>query len=69
MKTEIRGYNTGLRLLLLLTFGLSPAAHAETSLDTISLPGPITLKVLWVVAAVGLIFVISRKQKRARNRL
>jgi hypothetical protein len=27
------------------------------------------LKVLWVAAAVGLIFIITRKQKRARNRL
>lgn len=55
--------------LLVLISGITQAAHAETSLNTISVPGPLTLKILWIVAAIGLIFVITRKQKRARNRL
>lgn len=54
---------------LLSILGITHSAHAETSLSTISIPGPVLLKVLWVAAAVGLIFVITRKQKRARNRL
>jgi hypothetical protein len=57
------------RALILLTVGITQAAHAETSLNTISIPGPLTLKILWIAAAIGLIFVITRKQKRARNRL
>jgi hypothetical protein len=62
--------NQNLRTALLLSvFGVAHAAHAETSLDTISIPGPLTLKILWIAAAVGLIFIITRKQKRARNRL
>jgi hypothetical protein len=59
-----------LRSLVSLSFlCLAQAAHAETALNNISLPGPMKLKILWVVAVVGLIFVISRKQKRLRNRL
>jgi len=54
---------------LLSILGITQSAHAETSLNTISIPGPLMLKVLWVAAAVGLIFIITRKQKRARNRL
>jgi len=62
--------NENLRTALMLsTVGVAQVAHAETSLNTISLPGPLTLKILWVAAAIGLIFVITRKQKRARNRL
>jgi hypothetical protein len=62
--------NENLRTALMLsTVGFAQAAHAEPSLNTISLPGPLTLKILWVAAAIGLIFVITRKQKRARNRL
>ena len=57
------------RALLALIIGITQAAHAETSLNTISIPGPLTLKISWIVAAIGLIFVITRKQKRARNRL
>jgi hypothetical protein len=56
-------------LLLLSILCVANAARAETALNTISLPGPVKLKVLWVAAAVGLVFIISRKQKRARNRL
>jgi hypothetical protein len=55
--------------LILLTVGITQAAHAEASLNTISIPGPLTLKILWIAAAIGLIFFITRKQKRARNRL
>jgi hypothetical protein len=62
--------NENLRTALLVSiFGITQAARGETSLNTISLPGPLTLKILWVAAAIGLIFVITRKQKRARNRL
>jgi hypothetical protein len=56
------------RALLVLIFGITQAAHGETSLNAISVPGPLTLKILWIVAAIGLIFLITRKQKRARNR-
>jgi hypothetical protein len=56
------------RVLLLSIVGIAQAAHGETSLNAISIPGPLTLKVLWIAAAVGLIFVITRKQ-RVRNRL
>lgn len=62
--------NENLRTALMLsTVGFAQAAHAENSLNTISLAGPLTLKILWVAAAIGLIFIITRKQKRARNRL
>ncbi len=53
---------------MLLPLCIAPAAHAETSLNTISLPGPLTLRILWVVAAVGLIYLLG-KQRRAKNRL
>jgi hypothetical protein len=62
--------NGGLcKVVSLSILGVTQSAHAETSLNTISIPGPVLLKVLWIAAAVGLIFVITRKQKRARNRL
>jgi hypothetical protein len=63
--------NSGLwKVASLSILGITQSAHGgETSLNTISIPGPVVLKILWVVAAVGLIFVITRKQKRARNRL
>jgi hypothetical protein len=62
--------NCGLRKVILLSIlGIAQSAHGETSLNTISIPGPVLLRILWVAAAVGLIFVITRKQKRARNRL
>jgi hypothetical protein len=62
--------NGGLRKVALLSVvSITQSAHGETSLNTISIPGPVVLKILWVVAAVGLIFIITRKQKRARNRL
>jgi hypothetical protein len=54
---------------LVSILGITRSAHGETSINTISIPGPVLLKVLWVAAAVGLIFIITRKQKRARNRL
>jgi hypothetical protein len=60
----------GLRKVAVLSIlGITQSAHGETSLNTISLPGPVVLRILWVAAAIGLIFVITRKQKRARNRL
>ena len=62
--------NGGLgKVVSLSILGVTQSAHAESSLNTISIPGPVLLKVLWIAAAVGLIFVITRKQKRARNRL
>jgi hypothetical protein len=62
--------NETLRIaLMLLTVGIAQAAHAETTLNTISIPGPLTLKISWIAAAIGLIFFITRKEKRARNRL
>jgi hypothetical protein len=57
------------RALLVLIVGITQVGHAETSLNTISIPGPLTLKISWIAAAIGLIFVITRKQKGARNRL
>jgi len=57
------------RVLLVLIGGITQTAHGETSLNTISVPGPLALKILWIIAAIALIFVITRKQKRARNRL
>jgi hypothetical protein len=57
------------KVALLSVLGITQSAHGETSLNTISIPGPVVLKILWVAAAVGLIFIITRKQKRARNRL
>jgi hypothetical protein len=54
---------------LVSILGITRSAQGETSINTISIPGPVLLKVLWVAAAVGLIFIITRKQKRARNRL
>jgi hypothetical protein len=60
----------GLRKVAVLSIlGITQCAHGETSLNTISIPGPVVLRILWVAAAIGLIFVITRKQKRARNRL
>jgi hypothetical protein len=65
----MKSRNENLRsALILLIVGITQAAHAETSLNTISIPGPLTLKIAWIVAAIGLIFIITRKQKRARNR-
>jgi hypothetical protein len=54
---------------LVSILGITRSAYGETSINTISIPGPVMLKILWVAAAVGLIFFITRKQKRARNRL
>jgi hypothetical protein len=68
-KKENSGYELLRNGLLLSSLCVAQAAHAESAVNTISLPGPLKLKILWVVAAVGLIFVITRKQKRARNRL
>jgi len=65
----MKSRNENLRsALILLIVGITQAAPAETSLNTISIPGPLTLKIAWIVAAIGLIFIITRKQKRARNR-
>ena len=66
---ETSGNGSVGKVISLSILGVTQSAHAETSLNTISIPGPVLLKVLWVAAAVGLIFVFTRKQKRARNRL
>jgi len=47
---------------LVSILGITRSAHGETSINTISIPGPVLLKVLWVVAAVGLIFFITRSR-------
>jgi hypothetical protein len=57
------------KVAVLSILGMTQSAHGETSLNTISIPGPVVLRILWVAAAIGFIFVITRKQKRAGNRL
>jgi hypothetical protein len=47
---------------------IAQVARGETSLNTIPPPGPLTLKILWIAAAVGLIYLLG-KQRRAKNRL
>jgi hypothetical protein len=68
MKRERRGQKSFQRGWLLLPLCIAQTARGETSLNTISLPGPLALKILWIVAAVGLIYLLG-KQRRAKNRL